>query len=220
MDLKAINALSGEIKIPIDIGTKLHIEIEHISFPVTSIFVGMKKEEYVIITPPSHLNSIKEKLYDGNIMIVKYLHKGTVYAFQTSLIGTVNQPVKLILLKFPRVIQKHELRSFKRNQCLLPARIVGSSGQRSIVMKDLNIKGCRCIMTVSPEEKAGVQLGDEVKVLCKFPGIEAELPVAGTIRNIQRRSQELTVGIEFSDVSDTFRQAMANYVFIVSENLG
>lgn len=220
MDLKAISSLGSEVNFPISIGEKLHIEIENISYPVTSIFVGMKSDEYVIITPPSHLNSIKEKLFDGNIMIVKYLNRGTVYAFQTSLIGTVNQPVKLILLKYPRVIQNHELRNVKRSQCLLPARLVAKSGQRSIVMKDVNIRGCRCVMSVSPQEKLKFQLHDEVKVLARFPGIESELPVSGAIRNLQRKAQEVTVGIEFAEVSDTFRQAIANYVFIINDNLG
>ena len=101
--------------INIDIGTMVYLEIEGVNFSVTSVFIGMLRDEFMIVTLPKRYKSVQNKLFTGNKIIVKYLFDGSVFAFQTSVIETITNPIKALALEYPKVIQKRELRIVKRN---------------------------------------------------------------------------------------------------------
>ena len=88
-ELEGLLELNKSEGIYIDIGTKVYLEIEGVNFSVTSIFIGMLKDEFMIITLPKRYKSVKNKLFPANKMVVKYLYDGSVYAFQTTVIETI-----------------------------------------------------------------------------------------------------------------------------------
>jgi len=122
-ELEGILELNKSKGIYIDIGTKVYLEIEDVNFSVTSIFIGMLKDEFMTITLPNRYKSVKNKLFPANKMVVKYLHDGSVYEFQTSVIETLNNPVRALAIEYPKLVQERELRVLKRNNVVIPSRI-------------------------------------------------------------------------------------------------
>ena len=122
-DLLALNKSQG---IYIDIGTQIHLEIDGVTFSVTSTFVGFLKHEFMIITLPKKYNTVKNKLYKGNKMIVKYLYKGSVYVFQTGIIEIITTPIQALAIEYPKVVQQMELREIKRRQVVIPGKMDAS----------------------------------------------------------------------------------------------
>ena len=61
-DLEGILELNKSEGIYIDIGTKIYMEIEGINFSVTSVFIGLLKDEFMIVTLPKRYKSVKNKL--------------------------------------------------------------------------------------------------------------------------------------------------------------
>ena len=120
-DLEGILELNKSEGIYIDIGTKIYMEIEGINFSVTSVFIGLLKDEFMIVTLPKRYKSVKNKLYPSNKMVVKYLYEGSVYAFQTSVIEMITNPIRALANEYPKVIQERELRTVKRNNVIIPS---------------------------------------------------------------------------------------------------
>ena len=104
-EIEGILELSKAKGIYIDIGTKLYLDIDGVSFSVTSIFVGMLKDEFLIITLPRRYKNIQNKLFRGNKMVVKYLFDGSVSAFQTSVIEMITNPIKALAVEYPKVVR-------------------------------------------------------------------------------------------------------------------
>ena len=133
-------------RIFIELGTEFQIEIEGITFRLKSTLVGMELGQYLIIkTPsfPSEVGNIKQKLFPGIEIVVRYLHKGTVFGFRTQLIEAFFTPRRLLFLEYPKVIEHYDLRSNRRVECIIPAKIILKEKETEGTILDINEKGCR-----------------------------------------------------------------------------
>ena len=72
-ELDGILELNKPNSVYIDIGTKVYLDIAGVDFSVSSIFVGMLKDDFLIITLPDRYKSVKNKLFSGNKMVIKYV---------------------------------------------------------------------------------------------------------------------------------------------------
>ncbi|MBF0225887.1 MAG: flagellar brake protein [Desulfobacterales bacterium] len=201
----------------IDIGTKLHLEIEGIEFPVSSFFIGMVSNEYIIVASPSKFNMVKDKCFPGNMFIVKFLYAGIVYAFQTKLIDCITQSIRVVVLEYPKLIQSHQLRNLKRNTAFIPAKIENKKEITTGVIVDVNKKGCCCMLNGQQTGRKPLYKFDLITLRPQFPGVDGERQIDGKIKNVSKKGNELFVGIEFSNVSDETEKIIANYVFTIEE---
>nr|NJM03420.1 flagellar brake protein [Desulfobacula sp.] len=122
-ELEGLLELNKSEGIYIDIGTQVYLEIEGVNFSVTSVFIGMLKDEFMIVTLPKRYKTVQNKLYPGNKIVIKYLFDGSVFAFQTSVIETITNPIKALAIEYPKVVQQRELRIAKRNFVVIPGRV-------------------------------------------------------------------------------------------------
>ena len=81
MKLENVDHLDIGKRILLEPGTQLQIEIEGVTSRFKSTLVGMEPDEYLIVkTPKAALSgSIKNRLFRGNQIVIRYLHKGTVF---------------------------------------------------------------------------------------------------------------------------------------------
>ncbi len=197
----------------VEIGAKLQMEIEGVDFVVSSVFIGMMINEFVIAAPPSRFVTIKEKLFQGNGVIVKYLSEGIVFAFQTRIIDLIKQPIKVIILEYPKLIQNHELRSLKRNECFLLATIEIGRIVKECVIRDISKRGCRCHIPVPKVGKNPYTLKTEVELKCKFPGLEETFSLKGKVKNIRQEGKFTSLGIKFDILPEKIQNVIAHYIF-------
>lgn len=214
--IKILNVESS-VQINIELGAKLLLELEDVNIPINSIFVGLKVNEYFIASQPSNYSMIKHKLFPGNHMIIKYLHNGTVYAFPTKIIDIIDKPVQLLLFVFPKFLQSHTIRSYRRNDCLIPVKIVINNTERNGIIKDLSEEGCGCTFRYLPNPKTKLRVGNHLKLRCQFPGIEGEIELSGIIQNSRKEAGNEVVGLKFKGLSDKAGVIIYDYLIFLSE---
>ncbi len=214
--IKNLN-MEASVQINIELGTKLLLELDDVNIPINSIFVGLKVNEYFIASQPSNYSMIKHKLFPGNHMIIKYLYCGTVYAFPTKIIDIVEKPVQMLLFVYPKFLQSHTIRSYRRNDCVIPVRIVINNTERNGIIKDLSEEGCGCSFKYLPNPKTKLRVGNPLKLHCQFPGIEGEIELNGIIQNSRKEVGNEIIGLKFRGLTDKAAGIIYNYLVLLAE---
>ncbi len=204
MTASNVAVLDDKNDICIEIGAKLSVEIAESNLPEESIFVGNKAGEYIVITPPSQVEPVRDDLFKGNKVRVKYSYQGQVLEFHTRCIEVVSDPIQLILLEYPEAVRECDLRSQKRINCFISAIIEvemeRNNEEITGVIKDISKSGCRFLIQTSKREENMFQMDEQICLKCHFPGIAGEQEALGRVQDIQIKDDETSIGIQFSDI--------------------
>jgi len=219
MTMEAFEYFKHSKRISLDIGTKLKIEIQGVLMSLESMMVGMEEGHYIIIKTPGPLSIIKNKLFVGNEMIVKYLYKGSVYAFQTKLLEIYSKPVNLLFLEYPKLVESHEIRAHKRIKCFIPANVTFGKEDRQAVIKDISNGGGSCIIKIIKNEKIpSIRLDSSIFLSCQFPGVEEDVSLSGLIKNIKKSLSEIKIGFVFNkNTIDEAKDVISQYIYSLRE---
>ncbi len=191
--------LNQGVRLALELGIRLKVEIEGVDILLESSFVGFV-DEYIIITPPSPYQQIQHKLFDGVGLVIRYFYQGTIYAFQTKLLAHNEKPVSLFFIEYPKLIQKSELRSEKRSFCYIPAVVTKGDKENQATIVDIARSGCH--FTVSGKNNKRImsfKIDDQVSLKCKFPGVKVPIEIIGVVKNIRSSRYENNVGLQFHE---------------------
>ena len=216
-ELEGILELNKSEGIYIDIGTQVYLEIDGVNFSVTSVFIGMLKDEFMIVTLPKRYKSVQNKLFTGNKIIVKYLYDGSVFAFQTSVIETITNPIRALALEYPKVVQQRELRIVKRNFVVIPGRVEAKKTEFPIVVFDISKNGLRFKYNDNKQNMSTLKENDLVRVYCQFPGMSEEVGALSVVRNVRREQGQLSIGTEFQNISKTFLTPLMHFLYSIED---
>ena len=203
------------------VGLPIQIEIDGVSLKMGSVSVGYLADNCLIIRYPSTgaFGSIASRLFKGNKVTVRYITDGDVLGFQSELLGTINEPVRLLFVAYPTLIARRSLRSSKRVECYLPADLNidrAKSGDivREGIVTDISGTGCNLNMVKeSPDQVLpDVRVNDPVILHLQLPGMESRIELSGRIRNIQRDSQKIRMGIQFDDIDEERKMRITEYI--------
>lgn len=212
MAIEKIDPTAYKECIDFGLGTQVNFKIDGVEIALTSEFVGMEEKEYLILKFPKPFRFIKNKLFPGNIITIEYLFKGTIYAFQTRLFATIDKPVKLVFLEYPKIIQRHDLRSDNRLDCFIPAKIKIGKQTFSGVIMDISPKGCRWHSKELTDE-VSILSYEDITLICQFPGKIGELEVIGKAKNVKKSKQEKVLGFVFDKGSIEAQKMITQYIF-------
>jgi hypothetical protein len=190
-------------RISIEPGTQLQIRIDGIDYNFKSTLIGMEPDKYLIINAPfAMLPYASHKVFRGNKILVRYIYKGSVFRFQSEFIDDIYNPLKLLFVKYPEIIEVENLRSGERIDCVLPIKIKIKSEERDGVILDIHNGGCCCVVKKVAEdiELSSVQIDEKVTLMCQFPQIEGEHVILGKARNIRRDKKQMILGIIFHEI--------------------
>ena len=216
-----VDSLETAEHVSLEIGGLLQVEIKGIPSRYPTTFIGMELYEYLIIKEPAfprkiRVSGFKHKLFPGNEITVRYIYKGSVFGFQTKLIEALFTPKRLLLLEYPKEIEKHNLRSADRIGCYLPAITKIKDIEIQGIVLDINENGCRCLIKATENMKLPVvQNDDQITLLCHFPGNPDEQMVSGLVKNIKRKSQKMTLGIQFHEMTVELQNMIEQYTSTV-----
>jgi len=222
MNVQNLDHLNMGGAILIELGNEVHFEIEQIDRRFKSILIGMKPGEYLIFELPRDAFSGNNKsiFFSGNSIIVRYLHDGTVFGFQSKIIDALSAPRKLLFIEHPKIIARYELRSKKRVDCFLPAKIEIMDKEKQGVLTNISEKGCRYqIKALKSEQLPSVQIDENLTLKFQFAGVEGEKPVSGKIKNIKKDEREMVLGIEFHEISPEVQNMINQYISNIEEPL-
>jgi c-di-GMP-binding flagellar brake protein YcgR len=215
--LEGIVQLDKANNIYIDIGNRVYLEIDGVNFSAICIFIGMLRDEFMIITFPKQYKTIKNQLFSGNKMVVKYLYDGSVYAFKTSVIETITSPIKAIAIEYPKVVQQRELRVVKRNDVVIPGKIEAKNIEFKAVVFDISKKGCRFTYKDKKSNVTALRESALLRVYMQFPGVADEIGVMACIRNVKKEHGKLSIGAEFQDITKPFLTALMHFLYSIED---
>ena len=212
------------------IGTRLQMDIGGIDIKLESYVVGLLPDDAIIIKHPftGSLGSIAHKLFKGNKVTVRYIHGGSVFAFQSELLGSTSEPFRLIFIAYPSLIARHRLRKNSRVQCYLPAELflhnkndadiipdVGNGG----IVSDLSIQGCcfGMIRKSSDQVLPHVRIEGLATVQIQLPGIETKIELTGLVRRSVRDANKMSIGIEFNEIDQDIENKIADHIMAIEQ---
>jgi c-di-GMP-binding flagellar brake protein YcgR len=210
------------------VGTRLQIEIGGIDIKLESFVVGLLPDDAIIIKHPftGSLGSIAHKLFKGNKVTVRYIHGGSVFAFQSEVLGVTNDPFRLIFIAYPSLIARHRLRKNSRVQCYLPAEmflknkndkeIISDVGYNGIV-SDLSIQGCcfGMIKSVTNQAPPHIRIEGLVTVRIQLPGIETRIELNGSVRRSELDANKMNIGIQFKEIDEDIKRRIADHILAI-----
>ncbi len=216
-----VDNFGTDMRVSIKIGGQLQVEIKGIPSRHQTTFIGMELNQYLIIKEPVfphklRVSGIKHKLFPGNEITVRYIYRGSVFGFQTKLIEALYTPKRWLLIEYPKVIEKHNLRSTQRVDCFLPAITQIKNKETQGIILDISLKGCRYMIKATKNRKLPVvQKDDQIALRYHFPGNQDEQMVSGKVKNIKRDSQEMILGIEFLEMAVDLHSIIEQYISAV-----
>lgn len=204
--------LGRDVDIKFEPGVKLDVVIKDIAIPVTAVFVGTEKYEYILINHPSPYNTVKGKLVPGNRLELQCLVKGRRFIFASKIIESLVKPIRAVVLKYPKELVIKDLRSNIRVTCRIPSSLVFKGKSKDSFIIDLSPSGCRIETSYHPSEKNYIaRSGDNINIECCFPGDPEKYTIPGIIRNVKKKQLAVSYGIQLIDLSGEIRKAIVTY---------
>lgn len=206
----------------LEIGVRLLVDFDALSITFKSSLVGIEHGRYLLIKAPSPFGRVDHDLVEVDAMTIKSLYKGTIYAFRSRLLGMVSEPSKLMFIEYPKIIEHHELRSYKRFRCSIVTQAEIDRVEREGVIENISRGGCLCIIEVSSEhmKKLDPILNSPISFRCRFPGSKKEAIVSGEIKNARKTEEGTAVGVEFLFQEDLkgAKQSVENYIRVIESS--
>ncbi len=198
------------------IGTTLKIQLEGSQSRLTSELIGVDEGKYLIIKMPpiQSMGTAASSLYKGSDIVVRYMHKGTVFGFKSRIISFITNPVKLMFLAYPKNIENQNLRSHKRIDCHLPANIKIAHNTVEGIVTDLSKEGCLFTVKMLNIQNTAdlLQIGNEIGLSFQIPGVEEKLTITGKQKNIKKDKDSVHIGILFSDMAIEVQEKLYDFL--------
>jgi hypothetical protein len=203
--------------LPIELGTELLLDISGLGYHLKSTLIGLEAGNFLLAKIPFAIppNIVSSALVRNTRVVVRYFFKGMVFGFECQINQAITHPAPLLFLTYPKSIEEHNIREYKRIHCFLPSKI--SIGERSIegTITDISKKGCswhtkRTKLNDNDDLFDG--LNKTLAVELQLPGIKELLKIQGVEKNVKKDDENIDVGIEFSDTDSQHMGQLAEFI--------
>lgn len=171
---------------------------------VHASFVGVEHGEYLAVRLT--VDPIEKYHYFfANLasIVVKYILKGTAYAFEVRLISKTDKPMPILFLSYPDQVETKSLRRDQRARCNPLAKISVKGGEYRGQIYDINPVGCRFDLLDSYSEQLRHLAKDErVGFSFTLPGIAETSEAEAVIKWSRPIGDAWSVGLVFTALED------------------
>lgn len=200
-------------KISIELGSQLIVDFGKAGNRVKCELIGLKTGRYLIIgvDDTNASLSLHNTIFKGNQITARYIHKGVVYGFQSSISYITFNPEKLIFIAYPNKVEEKSVRKLQRVDCNFPAKTMFSSEVYDGIIIDISKEGCKFSL-VFDDEAGRNKLNDFlskfmgmsvlIKLNLQLPGDPHVLSIDCKIKSIKQSEQHFYLGLEFNKMSD------------------
>ena len=211
LDLEAILTNDKALTtVEIDLGDSMLFKLDTVDGFLKTQFIGMRENQYLVTTMPKGSAMIRDKFFEGNTVLVRYLYRGSIFAFQSQVTGVVNHPDKLVFLSYPAIISRQELRREPRMECNLKGVIDCGKTRQSGSVLDISRSGCRFTMT--PPLKVKLNQRQNVTMHLDIDQSHDALSLTGNIRSMESSDQSIVLGIQFLDMEKPTQELINSFV--------
>jgi c-di-GMP-binding flagellar brake protein YcgR len=202
-----------ELRINVEMGTQVLIQVEGMQERFKSTLIGMDPGSYLIVKFPQ-LFGLVGKLTTGSSVIVRYISEGSIYGFESEVLETALKPGRLIFLRYPKIVEKHCLRKFKRLSCSIPAAAqLSDKGTYEGLILDISRGGCKFSIH-TPEGTAvdEAELDMTINLTFQLPGGIDKYSLSGKIRSLSKDKNQTSLGVEFDPTNTDLLDKIDQYV--------
>jgi len=154
----------------------------------------------------------------NDIVKVRFLCDGNAFGFMSEVMHIQHFPYHLMFIKYPSNYECMKLRVTPRFKIYLPTSLSDASGAllaSDATMLDISEGGCRLIVPA----KDGVKFLPDVSYSITFLARTKELSVACDIRQLREGKDLHSLGLEFKNTSDSFRQELGLFIDFIKNNI-
>ncbi len=170
------------------------IQIEYKGKKYSSILRGVFVQNYFFVDCPTTDKGKSKSFYSGVPVTVRFIAEGAVYGFLSYVLKALPRP-KLLLLEYPKKIEKLELRKEGRLYVFIPARIAIESRPETFpgAVLSLSRNGARLIFQKKPVKD--LTIGRKIKLSMVLPSSKQVPSLIGELRHLHSTSTKLVAGI-------------------------
>lgn len=176
----------------VPIGETCQVEIGLAKY--RSVFRGFVYPRYLIIDPPVAAGKPAIVPRDS-IFIIRFLHDGLVYGFETTLIRAYTKPSQFWITEFPGKMKSTVIRKSARIKTLLPARLETETGPVTGALVDLSDGGG--LFCSDNGSAKGLEKGRSGFLFATLPSGEKVTKLLSHIRNVQLKEGRTLLGLSF-----------------------
>lgn len=204
-------------RVTLEIGHELYLEVEGVQTQLRSHLVGMEPGHFLILAMPDTKipGGVGYKFAPGRPVVVRYLHRGTIFGFESLVVDSINQPARLIFMRCPRIIEERDIRERRRVDCFLPVTLkIGDKDVEGMVT-DISETGCKCRIktTALAAEKIGADaIPATLPITLGQIGGAESLAVNTAVRNRRQDRERTELGLAFQDLTDEMRAKLTEFI--------
>ena len=201
------------------IGLTLQVQLKNERSRFKSQYLGMKPDEFLIIQMPG-IPSVREAIMLRNVtLVVRFLIRGRVFGFESSVIGHVLKPSPMFFTTFPTSIESMNLRSTERVETFIEAEgVIQDQIVRGVIL-DLSAGGCRYTIDRSTGTRwPTMEPGDILRLRFDLGPNQGRVALDAEIVNAHTQVDKIRMGLKFLFEEDDFdlREAIDRYVKNIS----
>ncbi len=208
------------LRLDAEIGTVMLVKFTRTTTPFKGIFIGMEPGSFFVLRLPAGAG-VHDHLFEGNMVVVKYIHEGSVYGFRSSVSAYLyKKGLILALLAYPASMETHELRKEQRVDFLVPATLSSEEGSVKGFVLDISPSGCRFAMDPSYESSPiDFDLIKEVGITFEIIGVQGAKQFTCRVMSVIQDTPPISLGLEFDQVESSITKGIRKYVQQVSRFL-
>jgi c-di-GMP-binding flagellar brake protein YcgR len=197
-------------RINIEMGASLLLNIEGIEGKFKSHLIGLVPSEFMIIKAPIGYSGIKEKLFEGNKVTVRYIQHGQAYGFESFIMTLVTKPKTMLILSYPTTINTVSLRKAERYDCYIPCVLEIEGQELTGTIMDISLKGCRCLLPELPSKIQRSVDKDAISGTLKFesPNNKDNIELSVLIVNKSDYKSASKIGLLFDDLDSEVERSL------------
>lgn len=200
------------MRLTVELGSQVMIEFEGVEERFKSILVGMEAQAYLIIRVLSGAG-VEGQVRKGNRVIAGYVSLGTVYGFQSTVLGHIDEPFPLLFLTYPDAVEIKDLRDKPRVRSHIPATAEVSEREFKGLVLDISTSGCRfSTKTLPAKDPVQTSMGDEIALSLALLGVETQRSLCGKVRMLNQDREMTTIGVEFGELDSETESSLESYI--------
>lgn len=188
------------VQLEIPQGKDVVVRIPNIDQVYKGKIVGYDPYDYLIanVRLPS---KIRQELTFGGQLILKYVHKGSVYGFRSAVMNAISSPTSLLFFEYPTVIEKIALRRTSRSNCSIDGLLQTVESEYDCMVVNVSETGCKISARAGTrDDLARTRVGEAMVISMNLGHLgNLKLPIA--IRNLTLEKGILSMGAQFLDIN-------------------
>ena len=191
-------------RIDIEMGASLLLKIDGIDEKLKSHLIGLIPSEFIIIKAPIGYSGIKEKLFEGNKVTIRYIQHGHAYGFESFIISLVTKPKTMLILNYPTTVATASIRKTERYDCYIPCILEIEGQDYAGTIMDISLKGCCCLLSgLSSKFQRSIE-NNALSATLKFesPSDKNDIELSALIVNKSDYKSASKIGIAFDNLDN------------------